>query len=81
MARLLLEDVTLRRDETVCVQLRFRGGAQQELHLPLPKAAWELKKTKPEIVAEIDPLMDHHTEGEIAQLLQAGHLGFAVPAA
>ena len=69
MARLLLEDVTLRRDETVCVQLRFRGGARQELHLPLPKAAWELKKTKPEIVAEIDQLMDHHTEGEIAQLL------------
>lgn len=70
MARLLLEDVTLRRDETVCVQLRFRGGAHQELHLPLPKTAWELKKTKPEIVAEIDRLMDHHhTEGEIAQLL------------
>ena len=69
MARLLLEDVTLRRDENVCVQLRFRGGAQQELHLPLPKTAWELKKTKPEIVAEIDRLMDHHTEGEIAQLL------------
>jgi DNA invertase Pin-like site-specific DNA recombinase len=69
MACLLLEDVTLRRDETVCVQLRFRGGAHQELHLPLPKAAWELKKTKPEIVAEIDQLMNHHTEGEIAQLL------------
>jgi hypothetical protein len=69
MARLLLEDVTLRRDETVCVQLRFRGRAQQELHLPLPKMAWELKKTKPEIVAEIDRLTDQHTEGEIAQLL------------
>jgi DNA invertase Pin-like site-specific DNA recombinase len=69
MARLLLEDVTLRRDQDLCVQLRFRGGATQELHLPLPKAAWELKKTKPEIVAEIDRLLDQHTEGEIAQLL------------
>jgi len=69
MARLLLEDVTLRRDQDVCVQLRFRGGARQELHLPLPKPAWELKKTKPEIVAEIDRLLDQHTEGEIAQLL------------
>jgi hypothetical protein len=69
MARLLLEDATLRRDQDICVQLRFRGGALQELHLPLPKAAWELKKTKPEIVAEIDRLLDHHTEGEIARAL------------
>jgi len=68
MARLLLEDVTLRRDQDVCVQLRFRGGAHHELHLPLPKRAWELKKTKPEIVAEVDRLIDHHTEGQIAKL-------------
>jgi len=69
MARLLLEDVILRRDQDICVQLRFRGGANQELHLPLPKAAWKLTKTKPEIVAEVDGLMDHHTESEIAKLL------------
>jgi len=69
MARLLLEDVTLRRDQDICVQLRFRGGAKHELRLPLPKAAWELKKTKPEIVTEIDRLMDRHTEGQIAKLL------------
>lgn len=69
MARLLLEDVTLRRDQDICVQLRFRGGALHELHLPLPKAAWELKKTQPEIVAEIDHLLNQHAEGEIAQLL------------
>ncbi len=69
MARLLLEDVTLRRDQDICVQLRFRGGAHHELHLPLPKAAWELKKTKPEIVAEIDRLIDQHSESQIAKLL------------
>jgi len=69
MARLLLEDVTLRRDKEIRVQLRFRGGAKKELYVPLPKAAWELKKTKPETVAEIDRLLDHHTEGEIVQLL------------
>ena len=69
MARLLLEDVTLRRDQDLCVQLRFRGGAIQEFHLPLPKAAWELKKTKPEIVAEIDRPLDQPTAGQIAQLL------------
>ena len=69
MARLLLADATLRRDQDICVQLRFRGGALQEFHLPLPKTAWELRKTKPEIVAEIDRLLDEHPEGEIAQLL------------
>lgn len=69
MARLLLDDVTLCRDKDICVQLRFRGGATRELRLPLPKAAWELKKTKPEIVAEIDRLLDGHTASEIAQLL------------
>ena len=64
MARLLLEDATLRRDQDLCVQLRFRGGATQELHVALP-----LRKTQPELITEIDRLLDHHTEAEIAQLL------------
>jgi DNA invertase Pin-like site-specific DNA recombinase len=69
MARLLLEDVTLQRDRDILVQVRFRGGATRQLRLPLPKAAWALRKTKPEIVAEIDRLMDQHTVSEIVQLL------------
>ncbi|MBI1993152.1 MAG: recombinase family protein [Deltaproteobacteria bacterium] len=69
MARLLLEDVTLRREQEVVVQVRFKGGATRQLQLPLPKRAWELKKTKPEIVAEINRLSDQHTDGEIARLL------------
>ena len=69
MARLLLEDVALSRDQDICVQLRFRGGAIQELHVPLHKAACELNRTQPQIVAEIDNLLDQHTNGEIARLL------------
>jgi hypothetical protein len=69
IARLLLEDVTLRREQEILVQLRFRGGATQQLRLPLPKAAWALRKTKPEIVAEIDRLLDTHTEEEVARAL------------
>jgi hypothetical protein len=69
MARLLLEDVTLRREEKIIVQLRFKGGAIQQLQLPLPKAAWALRKTKLEIVAEIDRLLDGHKEAEVAHLL------------
>lgn len=70
MARLLLEDVTLRREQQeINVQVRFKGGATRELRLPFPKAAWALRKTKPEIIAEIDRLLADHTEGEIAQIL------------
>jgi DNA invertase Pin-like site-specific DNA recombinase len=70
MARLLLEDVTLRREhQEISVQLRFKGGATRELRLPFPRSAWELRKTKPEIVAAIDRLLADHTEGEIAPLL------------
>ena len=66
MARLLLEDVTLRREQEIIVQVRFKGGATQELRLPLPKSAWALRKTKPEIVQEIDRLLDEWTETQIA---------------
>ena len=69
MARLLLEDVTLQRDEGILVQIRFRGGAARELHLPLPQSAWALRKTKPEIVAELDRLLEDHTARETVQLL------------
>jgi DNA invertase Pin-like site-specific DNA recombinase len=37
MARLLLEDVTLFREQEIIVQVRFRGGVTQKLQLPLPR--------------------------------------------
>jgi len=38
MARLLLEDVTLRREQQeIRAQLRFKGGATRELRVPFPK--------------------------------------------
>ena len=69
MARLLLEDVTLRRAQDILVQVRFKGGATHELRLPLPQCAWERRKTKPEIVADIDRLLDEYTDAEVARLL------------
>jgi DNA invertase Pin-like site-specific DNA recombinase len=70
MARLLLEDVTLRREQQeILVQVRFKGGATRELRPPFPKAAWALRKTKPEIVAEIDRLLGAQTDSDIACLL------------
>jgi DNA invertase Pin-like site-specific DNA recombinase len=69
MARLLLEDVTLRREQEVIVQVRFKGGATRELHVPLPKRSCEQWKTKPEIINEIDQLLDQHCDSEIARIL------------
>jgi hypothetical protein len=68
-ARRRLEDVTLRREQAVLVQVRFRGGATRELRLPLPRTAGELQRTEPEIVSETDRPSRQHTDGEIARLL------------
>jgi hypothetical protein len=72
MARLILEDVTLNRDHTVITaQVRFKGGATKVLRLPMPARAWQLRKTKAEIVAEIDHLLEQCTDSEIAAELNS----------
>ena len=71
LARLLLEDVTLLKTDHVTAHVRFKGGATQTLHLPLPVPIGLLRKTDPAIVAEIDRLLEEHTEGEIGALLAA----------
>ena len=44
MARLLLEDVTLRRDSTtITVQVRFKGGATGTLSLPMPLSSGQMR--------------------------------------
>jgi hypothetical protein len=74
MARLIVEDVTLNRDHALIrVQVRFKGGATKAFSLPMPPNAWQLRKTKPEIVAEIDRLLERCTDAELAaELNQKG---------
>lgn len=70
MVRLLIEDVTLlRAEEEMVAQVRFSGGATRTLRLPRPLSAGELRKLSQEAVAEIDKLLDHHTEREVARIL------------
>lgn len=71
MIHLLVEDVTLHKTDAVTAHVRFRGGATRTLTLALPKRSWELRVTSPEVVAEIDALLDHHTSGQIATILNA----------
>jgi DNA invertase Pin-like site-specific DNA recombinase len=69
MAALLLEDVTLIKNGQLSVNVRFKGGATRSLTLPRPLASYERWTTSKEVVAEIDRLLDDHTYGEIASIL------------
>ena len=69
MVRLLIEDVTLLKREQILVHVRFKGGAIKSLSLPLPVGAPVLRKTPAAVVQEIDRLLDHHTEAQVATIL------------
>ncbi len=69
MLRLLIEDVTLSKGDTLHVDLRFAGGATRSLEVPLPKSCVELRTTDAAVVKEIDHLIDTYTDKEIADLL------------
>ncbi len=71
MVRLLLEDVTLIKRDQILVHVRFKGGAIKTLTLSLPLSAPKLRKTEAVVIQEIDRLLDHHTDGEIAAILNA----------
>jgi DNA invertase Pin-like site-specific DNA recombinase len=69
MLRLLLEDVTLTKGDTLHADIRFVGGATRSLDLPLPKSCVELRTTDAAVVEEVDRLIDTYTDKEIAELL------------
>lgn len=69
MVRLMVEDVTMLKAERVVAHIRFRGGATRDLDLPLPLNAWQLRQTEAHVIAEIDRLLDHHTDGEVVAIL------------
>jgi len=71
MVRLLIEDVTLLKADDLVVHVRFRGGDIRSLRLARPKPAADLHKLDPAVVAEVDRLLDDHTDSEIADTLHA----------
>jgi hypothetical protein len=75
MTRLLLTDVTVTRNaKTITCNMRWQGGQDRTITLPVPKTAWELRQTAPHVVEAIDQLLDQHTHAEIAAILNArGH--------
>jgi DNA invertase Pin-like site-specific DNA recombinase len=68
LLRLLIEDVTLVKREQLRVHLRFPGGANKTLELPLPRRA---TVTQQVVVTEVDRLLDEHSYAAIAGILNA----------
>jgi DNA invertase Pin-like site-specific DNA recombinase len=75
LIRLLITDVTLTRgEETITAAVRFPGGRDHVLRLPLPKNAWQLRTTPSQITELISQLLDSCTYAQTAgQLNTAGH--------
>lgn len=69
MVRLLIEDVTLTKSQKILVQIRFKGGMHETHELSLPKAAFEECKHSPEVISEIDNLLDEHSDSQVAEIL------------
>ncbi len=65
MVRLMIEDVTLSKQEAITVQVRFKGGATRTLAVALPLG----RETNPALIHEIDHLLDEHTDQQIADIL------------
>ena len=74
IARLLIEDVTLARTDQIHLHVRLRSGQTQTLTIPTPPKAWQTRQTHPDALAQLDRLLDEHTDAETAAALNAaGH--------
>ena len=67
--RLLIEDVTLVRDQVIHLHLRWKGGATTSLELPLPLGAPDLHRTSATVVELIRALAGTQTDSQIAATL------------
>ena len=70
MARLIIEDVTMERSgKDVDLRILLKGGATHKMKVQVPLSAAQTRKTNPEVIEEIDKLIDHHTDKKIAENL------------
>jgi len=66
--RLLISDVTLVKGDKITVHVRLSGGATRTLVIDKPLPIAQIRKFKPELVAEVDRLLDNHCDREIADI-------------
>jgi DNA invertase Pin-like site-specific DNA recombinase len=74
MLALLIEDVTLTKYDPIAVHVRFRGGQTTSLTVQGPKPIALVRKFKPEVISQLDRLLQTCTDQEAADRLNAlGH--------
>jgi DNA invertase Pin-like site-specific DNA recombinase len=74
MARLLIDDITLAKTDQIHLHVRFRGGQTTSLTIPIPPTGWKARQTDPGTFTLLDRFLDHHTDAETAEALNAaGH--------
>jgi hypothetical protein len=69
MLGLLVEDVTLLKQQEVTIAVRFRGGATTTLKVPRPLTAPQLRSTRPEVREQMDALLDEYSDAQVANML------------
>jgi DNA invertase Pin-like site-specific DNA recombinase len=70
IVHLLLEDVTLQKKEKeIVVHILFKGGKTKTLSIPRPQPIFIEQQIKPEVVREIDQLLNKYTNSKIASIL------------
>jgi DNA invertase Pin-like site-specific DNA recombinase len=69
MVRLLIEDITVRKEQQIQLQIRFRGGMSKTLVLPVPLKSFEARKQNPEMIAQMDRLLDDYNYRDVARVL------------
>jgi DNA invertase Pin-like site-specific DNA recombinase len=71
MLRLLIEDVTLVRSETLQIHIRWKGGATASIDEPLPVRLPDQVRTPAAIVEHVRALATGQTDAQIAHSLNA----------
>jgi len=72
MLRILIDDVTLaRNEELIHVHIRWKGGATTSLELPRPRPNFELVRTPVAVINEIRTLATEQTDDQIACTLNS----------
>jgi hypothetical protein len=70
IARLLLTDVTVTKtSDLITAHVRLAGGQDHTITVSPPLPAGDQRRTPAEVLSAIDTLLDQHTSGEIAGIL------------
>ena len=70
MLRLLIEDVTVKNDDKkIIANIRFKAGTSKTLAIEKKLPICEVRKTRKDIVRQVDELTENYTPSEIADIL------------